>query len=220
MPLPNVRFALLLASALSIGCQSASTSSPPQPTPVPDAEHREVDHDEHAAHDMGAMPVVSIPEGALYTEADVRFMQMMIAHHAQAVYMTRLAEGTGASDRVQRLARKIDLSQAGEIALMQGWLGDHGQFIPGMDSWRGVTMPGILTDDELARLAAARGTDFDRLFLQLMIRHHEGAIQMVTDLLNTPRAAQDVDVNVLANEVEATQTAEIGLMWQMLGELN
>lgn len=168
---------------------------------------------------MGGLPAVAIPAGALFTEADVRFMQMMIGHHAQAVHMTRMAEGAGASPRVLRLAQKIDLSQAGEITLMQQWLAAHGQFVPDTSAWRTMTMPGMLTNDELAQLAAARGTGFDRLFLTLMIRHHEGALSMVATLLNTPRAAQDVDVNVLANEVETSQTAEIGLMWQMLAEL-
>lgn len=78
----------------------------------------------------------------------------------------------------------------------------------------------MLSDEELTQLAAARGRDFDRMFLRLMIRHHEGAISMVTDLLKTPRAAQDVDVNVLANEIETSQLAEIELMWQMLNDLN
>jgi uncharacterized protein (DUF305 family) len=81
-----------------------------------------------------------------------------------------------------------------------------------------MTMHGMLTAEELARLEAARGAAFDRLFLTYMIRHHEGALKMVADLLATPRAAQDVDVSVLANDVETTQTAEIGLMRQMLTE--
>jgi uncharacterized protein (DUF305 family) len=174
------------------------------------------DPDAHAAHHL---PPVQIPPGALITEADVRFMQMMIGHHAQAVYMTRLAEGAGASDRVLKLAQKIDLSQAGEIALMQGWLAEYGQHVPDTESWRGMQMQGMLTPAQLAQLSAARGRDFDRLFLRLMIQHHEGAIQMVADLLKTPRAAQEVDINVLANEIEAAQLAEIELMWQMLAEL-
>lgn len=169
---------------------------------------------------MGGLPAVTIPAGVLFTEADVRFMQMMIGHHAQAVHMTRMAEGAGASPRVLRLAQKIDLSQAGEITLMQQWLAAHGQFVPDTSAWRTMTMPGMLTPDELAQLAAARGAAYDRLFLTLMIRHHEGALSMVATLLGTPRAAQDVDVNVLANEIEVSQTAEIGLMWQMLADLD
>jgi uncharacterized protein (DUF305 family) len=81
-----------------------------------------------------------------------------------------------------------------------------------------MSMPGMLTAAELAALEAARGVAFDRQFLVLMIRHHEGALRMVADLLAAPRAAQDVDVSVLANDVETTQTAEIGLMRQMLAE--
>ena len=169
---------------------------------------------------MPGMAPVEVPDNALFTAADVHFMQGMIAHHAQAVHMTRLAEAAGAGPRVLKLAQKIDLSQAGEIALMQGWLRDHRQFAPDTSAWRTMSMPGMLTPDELTRLEAARGTDFDRLFLRLMIKHHEGAIKMVADLMATPRAAQDVDVSVLANDVENTQLAEIGLMWQMLAELD
>lgn len=161
---------------------------------------------------------MTLPAGSIVTEADVRFMQGMIAHHAQAVVMSRMAAERGASPRVLKLARKIDLAQAGEIALMQDWLRGHGQFAPDTSSWRGMTMPGMLTPQDLAQMDAARGRDFDRLFLRLMIRHHEGAIAMVADLLGTPRAAQEVDVNVFANDVETTQTAEIGLMRQMLLE--
>ena len=185
------------------------------------AEHPDhSDHDAHAQHAMGDLPPVSIPSGALFTEADVRFMQGMIAHHAQAIVMTQMAEHAGASPRVLKLAQKIDLSQAGEIALMQDWLHVNGQFVPDTSSWRTMQMHGMLSAAELASLAAARGVVFDRLFLTLMIRHHEGALQMVAELLASPRAAQDVDVNVLANEVEATQTAEIGLMWQMIADLD
>jgi uncharacterized protein (DUF305 family) len=211
--------ALLLIAFLT-ACAPSQVATTPVPTAQPAAQPAAAAEDEHAHHEMEGMPAVTIPAGALFVEADVRFMQGMIAHHAQAVYMTRLAEGAGASPRVLRLAQKIDLSQAGEIALMQGWLRAHGQVAPDTSSWRSMRMAGMLTDAELQQLAAARGRDFDRLFLQLMIRHHEGALSMVSDLLRSPRAAQDVDVNVLANEVETSQMAEIELMLQMLEELN
>lgn len=168
-------------------------------------------------HDHAAgMPPVTLPAGSIVTEADVRFMQGMIAHHAQAVVMSRMAAARRASPRVLKLAQKIDLAQAGEIALMQDWLRAYQQFTPDTSSWRGMTMPGMLTPPELAQLEASRGADFDRLFLQLMIRHHQGALSMVADLLKSPRAAQEVDINVFANDVETTQMAEIGLMRQML----
>ena len=80
-------------------------------------------------------------------------------------------------------------------------------------------MVGMLTDEQLATLDAANGVEFDRLFLTLMIEHHEGALQMVKDLFATPRAGQEVDVNVFANDVVTVQTAEIGIMRQLLSQL-
>jgi len=172
----------------------------------------------HGDH-MAALPPVTIPTGAIYTEADVRFMQMMIAHHAQAIHMSRMAVSHGASARLQRLAQKIDQSQAGEIVLMQEWLRANGQFAPDTSSWRTTSMNGMLTTAELAALDAARNVDFDRMYLVSMIRHHQGALLMVAELIATPRAAQDVDVSVFANDVENAQTAEIALMRQMLMEM-
>lgn len=162
---------------------------------------------------------VNIPPGALYTEDDVRFMQGMIAHHAQAIHMSRLAESRGANPRLLRFAQKIDQSQLSEIRLMQDWLRANGQVAPDTSSWRTMTMPGMLTPQQLAQLEAARGAEFDRLFLTFMIQHHEGALKMVEDLFANPRAAQDVDVSVFANDVTTVQTAEIGVMYQMLDEL-
>ena len=168
--------------------------------------------------DAMSMPVV-IPKGALYTEADVRFMQGMIAHHAQAIYMSRLAAGRNASPRVIKFANKIDQSQQAEIRLMQDWLVANRQMAPDTNSWRTMSMPGMLTQRQLAQLDGARSIGFDAQFLTLMIQHHTGALKMVADLLATPMAAQDVDVSVFANDVEITQTAEIALMQQMLANL-
>lgn len=167
----------------------------------------------------GLPAMAAIPTGALYTEADVRFMQGMIAHHAQAIHMSRLATARGANPRLVRFATKIDQSQLAEIGLMQEWLRAGGQIAPDSGSWRTITMPGMLTAQQLAQLEAARGTEFDRLFLTLMIQHHEGALAMVEELFATPRAAQDVNVSVFANDVQIVQTAEIAVMRQMLDEL-
>jgi uncharacterized protein (DUF305 family) len=165
-----------------------------------------------------SMPV-SIPKGALYTEADVRFMQGMIAHHAQAIYMSRMAQAHGATPRVLKLANKIAQSQIAEIRLMQDWLRANAQAVPDTGSWRMMQMPGMLTATQLKQLDAAKGTAFDRQFLTLMIQHHNGALKMVADLLATPLAAQDVDVSVFANDVQVVQTAEIGTMQRMLANL-
>jgi uncharacterized protein (DUF305 family) len=172
---------------------------------------------DHAHHAMG--PEIVIPPGARYTKADVQFMQGMIAHHAQAIVMSRLAESNGANPQVLKLSRKIDQSQIPEILIMQDWLRRHDQFAPDTSSWRGMRMDGMLDDAEMAALTAARGTAFDRLFLVGMIKHHAGAIKMVDELFKTPGAGQEVDANVFANDVATTQTAEIGIMRRLLAQL-
>jgi len=170
-------------------------------------------------HTHAAMGPIIIPKGALYTEADVRFMQGMIAHHAQAIYMSRMAGAHQAGPRLLRFAQKIDQSQVAEIVLMQEWLRANQQVAPDTSSWRNMPMPGMLTAEQLATLEAAHGAEFDRRFLTLMIQHHQGALQMVADLLASPRAAQDVDVSVLASDIQTVQTAEIGVMRQMLSDI-
>jgi uncharacterized protein (DUF305 family) len=175
-------------------------------------------HD-HAAmgHDMGA-PIV-IPPKAGYTKADVQFMQGMISHHAQAIFMTRLAETHGASPKVLFLATKIDQSQMPEIKMMQGWLYEKKQFVPDTSAYHNMMMPGMLTAKQIADLQKARGPEFDRQFLNLMIQHHQGALKMVADLMATPGAAQEIDVGIFAGDVETTQSAEIAQMRQLLSDL-
>ena len=174
-----------------------------------------------AQHSMAGMNHgnIKVPAGANYTVADVEFMQGMIAHHAQAIYMSRMAEAHGANPRVLRLANKIDQSQVAEIRIMQQWLRSNGQDAPDTSSWRTMKMKGMLTDEQLRELDAAKGVAFDNAFLTLMIQHHEGALQMVKDLFATTGAGQEVDVSVFANDVVTVQTAEIGAMRQMLSVL-
>jgi uncharacterized protein (DUF305 family) len=167
--------------------------------------------------DMGHEIV--IPKGALYTKADVEFMQGMIAHHSQAIVMSRMAESHGANSQVQKLSNKIDQSQVAEIRIMQSWLERNKQFAPDTASWHHMTMSGMLTDAQLAQLEAARGVDFDRAYLHLMIQHHLGALKMVDDLFQAPLAGQEVDVNVFANDVVTAQTVEIGIMQRLLTQL-
>jgi uncharacterized protein (DUF305 family) len=174
---------------------------------------------DHAHHHVGLPELRPIPEGALATAADVQFYQGMIAHHGQAIHMSHLAETRAADPRLVRFAQKIDQSQIAEIALMQDWLRQNGQVAPDSSAYHDITMPGMLTREQLAELASLRGPAFDRRFLELMIVHHEGAIGMVADLFKTPRAAQDIDVNVMANDIHLVQTAEIDLMRQMLSTL-
>jgi uncharacterized protein (DUF305 family) len=174
---------------------------------------------QHAGHGMSMGPEIVIPKGAAYTKPDVEFMQGMIAHHAQAVVMSRMAEAHGASPPVLKLSRKIDQSQIPEILIMQDWLRRNGQFVPDTSSWRHMQMTGMLTAAQLQELDASKGVDFDRAFLTLMIQHHAGALKMVDDLFAAPPAGQEVDVSVFANDVMTTQTGEIGIMRRLLAQL-
>ena len=162
---------------------------------------------------------IVIPKGALYTKADVEFMQGMIAHHAQAIVMSRLARSHGANPQVLKLSNKIDQSQVPEIRIMQLWLQRNKQFAPDTSSWHNMMMAGMLTTAQLKELDAAKGVEFDRAYLRMMIQHHAGALKMVDDLFNAALAGQEVDVNVFANDVVTAQTAEIGIMQKLLNQL-
>lgn len=204
LSLPRVAAAVALLS-LCAACKGAKDRSSSQAG-------------EPATHAMSMAPV-KIPVGAVFTEADVRFMQGMIAHHAQAIYMSRLAPGHGANAKLLKFAQKIDQSQIVEIRLMQDWLRANGQEAPDTSSWHSMQMPGMLTTDQLKQLDGSKGAAFDREFLTLMIQHHNGALKMVSDLFAAPLSGQDVDVSVFANDVQSVQTAEIGAMQQMLSNL-
>lgn len=153
------------------------------------------------------------------TAADVSFMQGMIGHHAQAIEMTALLKTRTSSDAMRKLADRIEVSQADEIRMMQQWLRDRGQPVPDEHAHHASgakLMPGMLTPQEMERLAAAKGPEFDRLFLIFMIKHHQGALIMVKDLRATPGAGQDSDINRFATDVDADQRMEIDRMAAML----
>jgi uncharacterized protein (DUF305 family) len=165
-------------------------------------------------HEHGsALPATA---GAGYTVADVRFMQHMIGHHAQAITMVAMAPSRGASDNLLKLAQKIDISQRDEIAMMKQWLTARNQAVPADEQAHAMMMPGMLNAEELAQLGAARGREFDRLFLVFMIRHHEGALQMVAALFKDAQAGQDSEIFRFATDVDADQRDEIYVMEKLL----
>jgi uncharacterized protein (DUF305 family) len=161
-----------------------------------------------------------------FAPADVEFMQGMIPHHAQAVIMAGWAASHGARADVQRLCLRIMAAQSDEISMMRRWLRERKQDVPDSASTKHVMkmdgmahemlMPGMLSDDEMAELDRARGADFDRLFLNGMIRHHRGAISMVNTLLTHGNAGHDETVFRFANDVVSDQSAEISVMLRML----
>ena len=173
---------------------------------------------------LAAAPAAGQAARPTYTEADARFLSGMIGHHAQAVVMAGWAPTHGASRSLQVLAERIAVAQRDEIAFMARWLRERGRPVPDtahamMGHAAGEAMPGMLTPEELARLDAARGPAFDRLFLTFMIRHHEGALTMVDRLFATPGAGQDDTVFKFASDVSADQTTEIDRMSEMLEAL-
>jgi uncharacterized protein (DUF305 family) len=179
-----------------------------------------------------------------YTDADVQFVDGMIMHHAQAVVMSQWAATHGARPDLVVLCNRIALSQLDEIAVMQRWLEMRGltapdplhlkggrptgsivdtspMHMPGMDmSAMPMLMAGMLSAQEMQALDAARGSEFDRLYLTGMIKHHEGAIAMVADLFATPGSGQQADLFALATDVDAGQRVEIARMQTMLNTLS
>jgi len=199
------------------GCGSASAARPPvviQPG-APGETSRVVTAD--------AARVVPVA-----TEADIKFMQGMIHHHAQALDMTELMDGRTSDADMKKLGLRIHVSQNDEIKMMQHWLQVRGQDVPDprthhdmedMPGMEHVMMPGMLSPADMARLAAAKGSEFDRLFLEGMIRHHGGALVMVQELFATPGAGQQSDIFAFASDVEADQKMEIDRMGAMLREI-
>lgn len=175
-----------------------------------------------------------------YTVADIAFMNGMIHHHAQAITMSRMAPSHGANASVQRLAERIINAQRDEITIMRMWLQDRNQVPPHVDATGAVhsppgaagghdmsahaghdmpAMPGMLTAAQMRELDAARGSEFDRLFLTYMIQHHRGAVGMVQTLFSSPGAGQDETVFKFASDVEVDQSTEIKRMVTMMLEM-
>jgi uncharacterized protein (DUF305 family) len=218
----------LLLGATVASCKRAPNSaiSAPQPAPQP-APARATD----AAIAKARADSARYP----YTEADIHFMSGMIGHHAQAIVMAGWAPTHGASASVRTLSARIINAQQDEIVTMQRWLRNRrlpvpearatgmSMSMPGMPAMpsmpgmqHDMLMPGMLTDAQMKELDAARGEEFDRLFLTYMIQHHRGAVTMVQQLFGSEGAAQDEIVFKFANDVNVDQSTEIARMQKML----
>ena len=212
MTLPAFRTTALLATLVAGACRTVPAASTPtivQPGAPGQATR---------AISAGAAVDVSHVQ---HTPADVRFMQGMIGHHAQALEMTALLASRTASESMRRLALRIDASQADEIKMMQNWLKARGLPVPDEHAHHmqgAMLMPGMLTPEDMDRLATSKGAGFDRLFLQFMITHHEGALVMVKELFSTPGAGQESEIFAFASDVDADQRMEIDRMTAMLRE--
>jgi len=233
-PLPERGIgAALMAAAVLAACSSSPTARPntqPAPAAVPVAQSAAV-----TPTPVGAAPASAVAQARAdsarhpYTKADIDFMSGMIHHHAQAIVMAKWAPSHGASESVRTLCARIINAQQDEIRTMQNWLLDRGQPVPaatpgGMKMEMGgmeqeMLMPGMLSAEQMKELDAARGKEFDRLFLRYMIQHHTGATKMVQNLFDSYGAAQDETTFKLASDINVDQTTEIARMQRMLFEL-
>jgi len=163
------------------------------------------------------------PTDTLFTAADVLFMQGMIPHHAQALRMTDLVPSRSENRDITLIAQRMRASQEDEITLMRRWLQDRDQKVPAANHDHsgadGELMPGMLTEERFAELGKATGKDFDRLFVQYMIAHHLGAIQMVEKLFRDGGGAE-TEIFTYASHVEADQRIEIDRMRKLLARLD
>lgn len=206
--------AIIVVAGCSAGPEPVSTAPAPEPVPgIPEATPEAI---AQARADSARLP---------YTVADIEFMTGMIGHHAQAIHISKWAESHGASAEVQRLAARIINAQRDEIRTMQVWLANRLQPVPdpehammGHHEMPGIEMHGMLTPDQLAELDAARGAEFDKLFLRGMIQHHQGAVRMVEDLFASNRGGQDEIIFKFANDVQVDQRTEVARMQRMLTE--
>jgi uncharacterized protein (DUF305 family) len=214
MKVPALEYVIVFVTAVcAAGCGSASSGSAP-PVIQPGAPGQ-------ADKVLTADTASALPQPK-FSPADVTFMQGMIHHHSQAIDMVELLYQRTASDDMRKLARRIEVSQNDELGMMRRWLEARGQEVPGPHAHHmpgAPLMPGMLTPDEMAKLATVKGPEFDRLFLEGMIKHHSGALTMVADLFATAGAAQGSEIFAFASDVDADQRMEIDRMSAMLKEL-
>lgn len=198
--------ASLLVSASALAAQGAPIIQPGAPGAAPRA--------------ITAEQATSLA-GRTWTESDVAFMQGMIVHHQQAVEMAALVKDRTSREQLVAVAGRIDASQADEITFMRTWLEERGEPVAmaGMGHAHHA-MKGMASPEDMARLATLDGVAFERLFLQLMIAHHMGALDMVEELMRVPGTAFDPAQQQFVNDVETDQKAEIERMNALLATLS
>lgn len=211
----------LLASASALGlaeaarAEAARSASPPIVQPGAPGQASRVLSAEEATRLASAS----------FTPADVAFMQHMIVHHQQALDMAELVKARTNTTQLLDIAGRIEAGQADEIAFMKEWLTKRGAPIAdpalaGHGAHLHHMMAGMASPEEMKALAAAKGADFDRMFLSLMIAHHEGAVKMVNDLLDEDGTAADPELFRFVSDIETEQKGEIERMDRLLASLS
>ena len=158
-------------------------------------------------------------QNAAFNDADVTFAQGMIPHHQQAIEMAQMAESRAEDSRVLDLASRIEAAQQPEIDTLTGWLEEWGAEDSGMEGMDHGGMDhggGMMSEEDMSALMAASGAEFDRLFLEQMIEHHTGAVEMA---VTESAEGQNTDAIAMAETIRDMQNAEIAEMRQLLPEL-
>jgi uncharacterized protein (DUF305 family) len=167
--------------------------------------------------DHASMTMISATAGptsaAQHNDADVRFVQMMIPHHQQATEMAKLAATRASLPQVKSLAAAIETAQGSQKETMTGWLKSWGATVPSAGPTGGVPIPGLQSDTAMKKLGTLSGTAFDKTFLQMMIKHHQGAVTMA----ETEQAqGQYPPAKNMAASIVTSQTAQITKMQDLL----
>ncbi|MER7408253.1 DUF305 domain-containing protein [Streptomyces sp. NPDC000070] len=189
-----------------------------------------MDHGSGSSASASASPTRATgenPAPGAVNDTDVMFAQMMIPHHEQALEMSKLADGRASDAEIKTLAEEIEKAQDPEIQTMKSWLKawgkpeSAGESMPGMDHGsggmdHGSGMSGMMSDEDMKKLEAAKGTEFDRMFAQMMIEHHKGAITMAED---EQKKGRNATAKKLAADVVKTQSAEVEKFEKILDRL-
>ncbi|MFI6501558.1 DUF305 domain-containing protein [Nonomuraea typhae] len=210
-----MRVALIVVMGVGValsGCTSAKEPPPRADSTAPVIAPGRPGEDAKTLSPAEAATAVPSPTA---NAADIRFMQDMVVHHRQALDMSLLAPTRAASEKVKGLASRIKDAQGPEIQYMSTWLQEQGQKVPEHHAQH-QGMPGMATPLQLEQLKAATGKAFDKLYLELMINHHQGAIKMTGQVLT---GGTHIRVEELANDIGVGQTAEIRRMREMLAGL-
>lgn len=209
----------LLTACLATVCLAGCGDSKSEPEPAAAVEEPAVNVVQPGApgEPTRKLPPGTTTEQLPHTEADVAFMQGMIHHHQQAIVMTDWVPERTESTSIRLLARRMAISQTDEMKQMREWLTKR-DIDPGDHSHAHKPMPGMVNSRQLAKLKAAKGATFDRLFLRYMTQHHNGALTMVNELKENGGGGEP-EIGVFTNHVYADQSIEIGRMQELLAKL-
>ncbi|WP_164743484.1 DUF305 domain-containing protein [Microbacterium sulfonylureivorans] len=218
MPTPT-RLVSLSAAVLLIAGLAGCTAEPDEVAPLPTTPVVQLGGPGEPNRTLSPEEAAGLGTPT-YVEEDVVFVREMLHHHSQAIEMVGYVEERAEGSDVLLLAERMDVSQTDEMTQLEKWLQTRGEPVRDPDASHDdhpADMPGVLTEAELAQLEAAEGDAFDVLFLESMIRHHEGAIQMVRELY-AAGGGQESEIDAFARHVEADQGIEIARMQEMLAE--